>query len=143
MTATEREESPPTPTIGAAAGAGEGAVMGFVAYILFEDPAFAAAVGALSAVGGVLFLPYIMSLGAIREGTLSPDALPGPRSIHTGALGAALSSGAIVCLAVMFAVESPAESIAAALGYAAVSFLALRFVLPDAGSVADGDVEIS
>lgn len=136
-------DSSPLPTIGAAIGALEGIAMGGVAYFLFETVAFAAVIGVLSAVGGMLFVPYIMSFGAIQEGDLEPDALPGAGSIHTGALGAALSSAAIVGLAARFVVESTAEPVAIALGYAALIFVALRFVLPDAEAIPDSDVELS
>ena len=124
-------------TIGIGAGVWEGAVFGAVSYFLFEDPAFAAGIGIVAAVGGTMFLPYIMSMGAIKEGTVSPDALLGPESIHGGALGVALSTGAIVGLAVRFVVESTAEPLAAAVGYAAVSFLVFRHFLPWEADVAD------
>jgi len=131
------------PTIGAAIGAFEGVAMGGVAYFLFETAAFAAVIGIMSAVGGALFVPYIVSFGAIQDGDIEPDALPGAGSIHTGALGAALSSAAILGLAARFVVESTAEPIAVALGYAALAFLVLRFVLPDADAIPDSDVELS
>lgn len=117
--------------------------MGGAAYFLFETAVFAAVIGVLSAGGGALFVPYVMSFGAIREGELDPDALPGAGSIHTGALGAALSSAAIVGLAARFVVESTAEPLAIALGYAALAFLALRFVLPDGEAIPDSDAELS
>jgi len=132
-----------SPTIGSAIGAAEGVAIGAVAYVLFENPAFAAAIGAVSAAGGALFVPYIMSFGAIQEGDIEPGALPGAGSIHSGALGAALSSAAIIGLAARFAIESTAEPLAIALGYAALAFLALRFVLPDADEIPDSDVELS
>jgi len=139
----EGDSSPLLPTIGAAIGTVEGLAMGGVAYFLFETVAFAAAIGVLSAAGGMLFVPYIMSFGAIQEGDLDPDALPGAGSVHTGALGAALSSAAIIGLAARFVVESSAVPLAIALGYAALMFLVLRFVLPDADGIPDSNIELS
>lgn len=123
--------------IGIAAGVWEGAAFGAASYFLFENPAFAVGIGIVAAVGGMMFLPYMMSMSAIKEGTVSPAALLGPESIHGGALGIALSTGAIVGLAARFVVESTAEPLAAAVGYAAISFLVFRHFLPWDADVAD------
>jgi len=129
--------------IGTAIGAGEGLAIGAVAFVLFDNPAFAAGIGLVSAAGGALFVPYILSFGAIQEGDVDPGALPGAGAVHSGALGAALSSAAISGLAARFVVESTAVPLAIALGYAALAFLVLRFVLPDADGIPDSDVELS
>ena len=136
------DSSPKVPVIGTVFGAGEGVAIGGVAYVLFENPVFAAGVGVMAALGGALFIPYILSVNALQEGEITADALPGGRMVHTGALGAALSSAAIIGLAAMFIIESAAVPLAVAFGYAAVSFLALRFILPDADSLANGDADV-
>jgi len=140
---SDDDSAPPLPLIGTAIGAGEGIALGAVAFVLFETPAFAAGIGLVSAVGGALFVPYILSFGAIQEGDIDPGALPAAGTVHAGALGAALSSAAIIGLAARFVVESAAVSLAIALGYAALAFLVLRFVLPDADGIPDADAELS
>ncbi|GAA0670264.1 hypothetical protein ACFQDG_02480 [Natronoarchaeum mannanilyticum] len=136
-------DSPPLPMIGTAIGAGEGLAIGAVAYVLFGSAAFAAGIGLVSAAGGALFVPYILSFGAIQEGDIDPGALPAAGTVHSGALGAALSSAAIIGLAARFVVESSSVPLAIALGYAALAFLVLRFVLPDADGIPDSNAELS
>jgi len=84
----------------------------------------------------------MMSQGAIQECTVSPDELLGAGSIHSGALGVALSIGAIIGLAVWLVVETTTTPIAVALAYAAVSFLVLRYFLPWKDSFADARSQV-
>lgn len=139
---TDETEEPPLKMIGTGMAIVQAGAVGAAAYVLFENPAFAAAVAVMMGIGSALFVPYIILLNAGGEEPLPSDAMPALGSVHVGALGFALDSAAIVALAAAFVVGAGAIPIAAALVYAAGSFAVTRFVLPLPGDELGGDAQV-
>lgn len=130
------ENSPLTPNLlGAAIGIMDIVVFTMVGYIVLEDLLLGAIAGILVGTGAALFVPVIFA-GSAADGGLAElesetDRHPF-RSFHRLAAGMALSSGGISYFAVLFAEETLTLALPVGLLVAAVGYVVLAFVFPNA-----------
>ncbi|WP_254767075.1 hypothetical protein [Salinilacihabitans rarus] len=119
--------------IAAVAGAFDVPVFAYVAYLLFEEPAFGALVGLLVGGGTYLFLPYFMYAEAADDAAERTRTSTRPdRGFHRTAAGLALAPAGILLLAWRFASDDVLVGVAAVVVIAAVVYAALSRVVPRA-----------
>lgn len=118
--------------IAAVAGAFDVPVFAYVAYLLFEAPAFGVLVGVLVGGGTYLFLPYFMYAEADGAAERTDASTEPDRGFHRTAAGLALAPAGILLLAWRFASDDVLVGVAAVAVIAAVIYAALSRLVPRA-----------
>lgn len=124
-TSDVEDDGPPTELIAAASAATSAVALAAATVLVFDQLAFALAVGAFSGVGSFFLVGYVLRGAQGASG--GTDAV---ETFHRGALGFAASGSGITAFALMFVFENPGIALGGGLGLATMEYLVLSQVLP-------------
>ncbi|AGB15876.1 hypothetical protein Halru_1262 [Halovivax ruber XH-70] len=133
---TAFEDGPLTPNLlGAVFGLMDVVAFGAVGFFVFEDPFLGALAGLFVGTGVFLFLPLFVASSTVDGGLdgMESDADRHPfRGFHRLAAGFALSAGGLSYLSYLFVEQSLVPALPIGLLVAAVVYVSLSFLLPNA-----------
>lgn len=102
----------------------------YIAWLLFDDPVFGAAVGVAIGVSTYMLLAYLYARELIEDGKTPDGLLEPPRGYHRGAAALALVPVGIVPFAWRFAEEDPTVGIVAGLLAGVLVYVVSARVVP-------------